>query len=547
MDMGDILCAWEPSTYLIFSSNVPSLVHYSHLIAMLAALTIGLLIYFNNPKGRVPRLLLLFVSFFSVWAFLDLVLWATNRPDVVMFSWSLQVLLEPLTYITAFYVFHAFLYRTWPSFRVNLFIAILLLPIISLLFSTLTLEALVLSSCEANEGPIAKYYTYVVHAIMLILILTMGVRQIPRLPTSRERSIALFFGLGLTLFLLAFSSGTVIGSLTDDWEPSQYGLFGMPLFAAFIAYGVIQFRAFNAKVLSAQILVIALGIAVISLVALENISNVRIIATLTFILVCVLGFILVKSVRREVEQREHIQKLADDLKEINTSQEALMHFIGHEVKGSLTKALGGFDAIASGGIGDAVPDIKQYATRAMGEMEKGGAMVTNILDAANLKEGKMEIKKEKFDFVGAVNEITTELRHMAAAKHLTLSVSVPPKPAMIVGDKEKLIRHTLRNLIENAIYYSPTGSIVVLTKIDDVSKQVVFSVTDTGIGISSEDMKKLFKPGGRGKDSTRVNAHSTGFGLSIAKGIVDAHAGTITASSQGAGRGSTFTVTLPLA
>ena len=73
------------------------------------------------------------------------------------------------------------------------------------------------------------------------------------------------------------------------------------------------------------------------------------------------------------------------------------------------------------------------------------------------------------------------------------------------------------------------------------------TVTDTGVGITPEDMTRLFKEGGHGSDSIKVNVHSTGYGLYIAKSIVEAHGGKIWAESEGAGKGSRFIVELPVA
>ena len=84
--MEPLLCPWESPVLLFFSSNVPALVHYSHVIAILAALAIGVYVFASSPRSTVARLFLFLVTTFSVWTILDLVLWATNRPDVVMFS-----------------------------------------------------------------------------------------------------------------------------------------------------------------------------------------------------------------------------------------------------------------------------------------------------------------------------------------------------------------------------------------------------------------------------------------------------------------------------
>src|SRR3989344_3319778 len=346
-----ILCPWEPSVYVFFSENVPPLVHYSHLIAIVAAVTIGLYVFFGDPKAVVSRLFLLMVGFFSTWTILDVILWATNRPDVVMFSWSLQILLEPMTYGIAFYLYYYFLYKQWPSLGTNVLIFCLFLPIVTLLHTEYNLSALYLSDCKAIEGPIARYYTHFVHATLILCIALMAAHQIPKLQARRDKLVALFFGFGLVSFLLAFSSGTIIGSLTDDWVMSQYGLFGMPIFAGFIAYSIIRFKAFNAKVITAELLVVALGIGVISLIALQDIYNVRIVAAITFVLVCVIGYILIRNVRKEIEQREIIQKQEQELEVVNKQQENLLHFISHEVKGYLTKSETGFAAITEGDYG----------------------------------------------------------------------------------------------------------------------------------------------------------------------------------------------------
>ncbi|HEC94241.1 MAG TPA: HAMP domain-containing histidine kinase, partial [Candidatus Kaiserbacteria bacterium] len=117
---------------------------------------------------------------------------------------------------------------------------------------------------------------------------------------------------------------------------------------------------------------------------------------------------------------------------------------------------------------------------------------------------------------------------------------------MISADADKLSEHVFRNLIGNAIAYTIKGSVVVsLSK--DSSGKIIFSVKDTGVGINDEDKKRLFTEGGHGKDSIKVNAHSTGYGLYIAKSIIEAHKGTVHAQSDGTGKGSQFIAEFPSA
>jgi signal transduction histidine kinase len=112
------------------------------------------------------------------------------------------------------------------------------------------------------------------------------------------------------------------------------------------------------------------------------------------------------------------------------------------------------------------------------------------------------------------------------------------------------LKEVVNNLIENSTKYTMTGQIIVgLEKTGDLPAQagkVLFSVKDTGVGITDEDKKNLFTEGGRGKDSIKVNVDSTGYGLFTVKLVVEAHKGRVWAESEGAGKGSQFYVELPL-
>ena len=104
--------------------------------------------------------------------------------------------------------------------------------------------------------------------------------------------------------------------------------------------------------------------------------------------------------------------------------------------------------------------------------------------------------------------------------------------------------HVIRSLIDNSIRDTPHGAITV--SLAPRGKMMRFSVKDTGVGITTDDMKRLFTEGGHGKDSIKVNVDSTGYGLFIAKQVVEAHDGKIWAESEGAGKGSEFIVELPV-
>ncbi|MSU74258.1 sensor histidine kinase [Candidatus Kaiserbacteria bacterium] len=238
--------------------------------------------------------------------------------------------------------------------------------------------------------------------------------------------------------------------------------------------------------------------------------------------------------------------LYGELQVTNERQEVLMHFIGHEVKGTLAKDSGVFASISEGDLGPVSETVKTFIDRALVESRNGASSVENILKASNLKKGSVTYTKEVFDLKELLAGVVEKVRVMAEKKGLVLTFSADEAgaPYTLNGDKTKLGDNVFRNFVENSINYTPAGSVAVSLKKE--SGKTVFSVKDTGIGITEEDKKRLFTEGGHGKDSQKVNAHSTGYGLFIAKQITEAHGGTVRAESEGEGKGSTFVVEFPV-
>ncbi len=539
-----LLCPWESPTYLIFSSNVPPLLHYSHFVAVIAALVVGVYVFFKNRHSLVSQLMLTLFAVFSFWAISDVFIWATNRTDIVMFWWSLQVLTEPLIYAIAFYLFHAFSRGGFPTSAGTILIAVLLLPLIFLTPTHYNLEGIYLADCDAEEGLLALYYTYFLEILFSLGIIATAVESFFKTNDTRGRAQIIYFALGLLAFLVAFTSGNIVGSVTGNWDIAQYGLFGMPIFVGLLAYLIVHYQAFNVKVLGAQALVLTLWMLIGSLLFVVKSDLSKIISSATLVLVVWFGILLVRSVKREVAQRELIQKQEQELEVVNKQQENLLHFISHEIKGYLTKSEAGFAAIAEGDYGAIPEQLKSMATSALSDVRKGVRTVMEILDSSNMKKGTVGYKMQIFDFRIAVKDIVEHLKREADKKGLTMDISISREGEYrLTGDEAKLRQHVIRNLVDNAIKYTPKGHIEV--SLSDGNGKIHFSVKDNGVGITPGDMKNLFTEGGHGKDSIKINVHSTGYGLFIAKQVVDKHGGKIWAESEGAGKGSRFVVELP--
>ena len=235
-----------------------------------------------------------------------------------------------------------------------------------------------------------------------------------------------------------------------------------------------------------------------------------------------------------------LARLKEALEIANKQQENLLHFISHEIKGYLAKGEAAFAEIAEDTTNTIPAPIKALAVGALAEMRKGVATVMDILDASNLKKGTVTFKKLPLDFKTLVIQVIESQRPVAYEKHLGLDVKIGEGNYEMRGDEEKLREHVIRNLIDNAIKYTPAGTVHI--ELSDGGGKIRFMAQDSGVGITPEDMAHLFTEGGHGKDSIKVNVHSTGYGLFIAKQVVDAHEGKIWAESDGQGKGARFYV-----
>lgn len=545
--MTPALCSWDPAYLLIFSNNVYApLIYYSHISSFVVSLLIGLFVFASNPRALANRVLFAMTAFFSAWVFFDLIIWASEKSSYVMFFWASIVPIEMSIYAAGLYLVSIFANRGKDiSLLQKLVMVAFFIPLFLLTHTSYNLLGFDYTNCDRNaiEGPLIQYM-YVVELLFIGWAVIIASRAYRKIADAMERRQMLLVSIGTILMLSLFSAGNIIVSyfLSVDWDYDQYKLMGMELFVAFIAYSIVELKTFNSKLIAAQALVAALAVSVLSILFVREIDDVRIIAAITFIFVCIVGFILARSVKREIVQREHIEKLAGELEQTNERQSTLLHFIGHEVKGFLTKDAGAFAALADGDFGQCDANMKPFVERALAETRQGVTSVENILKASNLKNGTVIFKKEQFDLAALVTDIVQKLKPGAQLKGLALNLKVnpSPEPYMLTGDKENIGDHVLRNLIDNSITYTPSGSITV--SLNKTGERFVFSVRDTGIGIDEEDKKRLFTEGGHGKDSQKVNVHSTGYGLFIAKNVVEAHGGTIRAESEGVGKGSTFIV-----
>lgn len=432
------------------------------------------------------------------------------------------------------------------SLKEKFFLLLLLAPTIIFTPTEHAIQSFNLLNCEreVTEGWLV-YYGYLMEIFVVLWIAIFGLRSYINTKITEKKKQILLMTVGIILFLLAFSWGNIAGSLTEDWSIGQYGLLGMPIFIGFLVYEMVSYRTFKIKLIGAQALIFGLWILVAGILFLKDIENVRIITSITLVLTLILGYELINSVKKEIEQREKIEKLALDLehansrlRELDQMKSQFLSFASHQIRSPLTAIKGYSSMLLEGDYGKMPAKISEAIKIIDTSTQSLIVIVNEFLDVSRIEQGRMKYEFTDFDIRKLVEEVVAEQKPNVEKKGLTLSYTANQNATYSVHADMGKIKQVLGNILDNAIKYTPQGSISV--NVEKNLNKIHVLITDTGVGLDPEDISKLFSMFSRAKDASKANVSGTGLGLYVAKQMLEAQKGKIWVESQGKGKGSTF-------
>jgi signal transduction histidine kinase len=176
-------------------------------------------------------------------------------------------------------------------------------------------------------------------------------------------------------------------------------------------------------------------------------------------------------------------------------------------------------------------------------IELEARLIDDLLDVTRITQGKLRLSTELIDAHAVVREAIELSQEEITAAGLSVSTALAASDHHVRGDGARLLQ-VLRNLLSNAIRHSPRGERIVIGSSNPRSGHVEVRVTDSGAGMTSDVLLRLFRPFEQGVERTGRGG-GLGLGLAISRGIVEAHQGSIVAYSDGPGSGATFVATFP--
>ncbi|KOS56411.1 sensor histidine kinase [Rhodococcus rhodochrous] len=235
---------------------------------------------------------------------------------------------------------------------------------------------------------------------------------------------------------------------------------------------------------------------------------------------------------------ETFNKLADRLDSVETTRRRMLSDLAHEMRTPLATLDAHIEALEDG---IRVPDAETLAVL-RSSTARLGRLAEDMGAVSRAEEGRLSVTPVRTDTRSLVDAAVRVAADRFAAKGVALVEDVE-HPDAVTADPDR-IGQVLGNLLDNALRHTPTGGTVTLAA-TTVDSDVEITVTDTGDGIAPEHLRHLFDRFYRADPSRRRQEGGSGIGLTIARALVEAHGGTLTASSGGPGTGARFTVRLP--
>jgi PAS domain S-box-containing protein len=253
--------------------------------------------------------------------------------------------------------------------------------------------------------------------------------------------------------------------------------------------------------------------------------------------------VLFSDITQRLLAEQDLRRLNEELAQANRRKTEFLATLAHELRNPLAPLSNGLHLMR---MGASKPELLEKTRQMMErQIQHMVHLVDDLLDVARISTGKVELRRQRIDLKDVVATAVETSASLIESGHHKLHVELPSQALPMDADPTR-IAQVVSNLLNNAAKYTPEAGRITL-KCWVERNEAVLSVTDTGIGIDPDAIPKVFEMFAQVPSSATKPQGGLGIGLSLVQSLVALHGGSVSASSQGIGKGSTFTVRLPLA
>ncbi len=280
--------------------------------------------------------------------------------------------------------------------------------------------------------------------------------------------------------------------------------------------------------------------------ALAGEQQTVILAIVVSFLAIIIFLVVALSIVKLRKLTTQLEEANERLEHLDQAKSEFISLASHQLRTPLTIIKGYLSLVLEESFGPITAQMRESLEKAAFSTEQLVKLVNELLNLSRIESGKMKYEFVTNDLVKIMNEVAVGLRPQADAKQIVIKVEAEQGLPQFIFDRDK-IREVVINLLHNAIKYTPKGEIIVhaeiITKLGQ--EMVRLSVKDTGMGMTKEDMQKLFTKFARAEGARIVDPNGIGLGLFFVRRVIEDHGGTVSVQSSGPGKGSIFTVEIP--
>jgi len=527
-------------------------------IAVIANGILGIIVFLSDRKSITNRTFFLLNLFTICWGVFNYLSNQFSSPEIVIWLLRIAIFFAVWNSLILFqfaYVFpkREIIFPRWYKFGV--------IPIVAIT-AILTLSPLVLSEVvgfysneqvsKVSNGPAIPIFGLVVISLVFggIFYLVHKMSHVPI--EERNKFKAIIVGVAISFFLIIIFNMVLPAFLNNAAFVSISSIFLLPLIITSF-YAISKYQLFNVKVIVTELLVFVIWIIIFIEILTKTSWEERIIEGVIFLFVVIFGIFLIRSVRKEVSQREKFELLSKDLamaneklKELDQMKTDFISIASHQLRTPLTAIKGYSSMLLEDTYGELPIKVRGITEKVFQSSQRLIFIVNDLLDTSRIEQGRFQVSFERVEVANIIKDVVEELKPNTETRGLQLQLEMSPEDAEIIvqADPSK-IRQVVTNLVDNAIKYTEQGYVKVSLQ-RSLNKRALISVKDTGFGMSAQSMQNLFQKFSRAKNVSKLHVDGSGLGLFIAKQIIEAHNGRIWAESAGENKGSQFYVELPM-
>jgi len=566
--------------------EVPSLLFYIYIPSIVASFLLGILILMSDFKNPINRNLFFFVLSFCFWIAVDLPQWLSYNIETNLLLVRASIL---ASFSILFFLYFSFNFSGLSLGQKKKIILFLpFLPILLLVFTNYNAYQ-IKEDCTFEYGPLLWYVDFII-----FVYLTWSTKNLVFFYKKNKnnhklkRQLWTIIAGVIFMFLWSLSIAELANTTSND-NVYIYSPVGMVVCISLIAYAITKYQFLNIKVIAAGVLILTAWLLIFSQLFINNQSLINLTLTgITLSFTTVLGYMLFKAVKGEVKASEELtlvsRKLAGlnaKLEELDRAKSEFISIASHQLRTPLTSVKGFTSLILDKTFGKIPITQKKAVEKVFVNNEKLCLLVEDMLNASRLEAGRLEYDLEEIDIASVVQSTASLISLYAKSKGIKLTVKTPKEKLIAIIDQRK-ISEIISNLIDNAIKYTPRGSVTVSIEKFQREQKIGksehtattngswarVSVRDTGIGMGEKQLESIFEKFKGGDDGVNTNSHTppakteggvsssnsngngyatgTGLGVYISRQMAVAMGGKLYVASPGKGRGSTFILELPL-